>query len=82
MPSMQRWGDSSVTLGLIFATVGFGCFVGPISMNAIVPPRPQALAWGVAASFGFLFCGFLMMLVAPNILLLLLSTFVRSIGKP
>lgn len=56
MPSMQ-WGDASVTLGLIFATVGTGCFVGPIAFNLLVPPRPPALAWGVAASFCLMFSG-------------------------
>lgn len=81
MPSMQKWGDAPETLGFIFATVGFGCFVGPIILNALIPPHPKPLAWGVAASFGFLFAGFLMMLAAPNILLLLFSTFVRSIGE-
>ncbi|GAB4816866.1 hypothetical protein N2152v2_003912 [Parachlorella kessleri] len=81
MPAMQKLGDASVTLGLIFAVVGIACFLGPVMLNALVPPRPAALAWGVAASFAFMFVGFVIMLVASNISLLLLSTFVRSIGS-
>ena len=53
---------------------------GPICMNALVPPRPRPLVWGVAASYCFLFAGFLLMVVSPGISLVLASTFVRAIG--
>ena len=46
-----------------------------------MPPRPTPLLWGIVASFAFLLAGYLLMLLAPNIGLVLLSTFVRSIGE-
>ncbi len=58
-----------------------GCFVGPLVMNAIVPPHPQALLWGNVASFGLVFLGLFIMLLSPSIALILLSTFIRSVGE-
>eukprot|EP00887_Chlorella_sp_A99_P000832 scaffold5.g832.t1 len=100
MPHMQTLGDPESTLGYLFGMaslrmVGLGCFVGPILMNLVVPPRPRPLLWGCVASFFFLlagcvnrgagvasvFVGYVLMLVAPNIAVILLSTFVRSIGS-
>lgn len=49
--------------------------------SQVVPPRPLPLLWGTVASFGFLLAGYMLMLLAPNIGLVLLSTFVRSIGQ-
>lgn len=60
--------------------VGFGCFVGPVALNHLFPPRPPALRWGVAASYGLFGGGLALMLVAPGIVLLLASTFIRSMG--
>ncbi len=77
---MQQWGDAQVTLGLIQGAVALGCLVGPLAMNAVVATRPLPLAWGVAASFGFVLLGFLLMLAARGIALLLLATFVREMG--
>ena len=48
MPSMQTLGDSSQTLGFVFAAVGVGCFFGPILFNFFTPPRsvvPFGLRW-------------------------------------
>lgn len=81
MPHMQTLGDPESTLGYLFGMVGLGCFVGPILMNLVVPPRPRPLLWGCVASFFFLLAGYVLMLVAPNIAVILLSTFVRSIGS-
>ena len=39
LPEMQSLGDSSQTLGFIFASVGVGCLVGPVLMNKFTPPR-------------------------------------------
>jgi hypothetical protein len=61
--------------------VGLGCFVGPLAMNRVVAPRPAPLRWGVAASYSLFFLGLLVMGLSPNIALVLLSTFVRSMGE-
>lgn len=49
-------------------------------MNRLVPPHAAALRWGVAASYCLFALGLLVMLLSPSIALVLLSTFVRSMG--
>ncbi len=39
LPSMQSLGDSSTTLGLLFAAIGVGCFIGPVVSNKLTPTR-------------------------------------------
>ena len=40
MKEMQAFGgDSAFTLGLFFASVGFACFVGPVVVNILTPPK-------------------------------------------
>lgn len=53
-----------------------------MALNAVVPPRPPALRWGVAASYGLFAVGLLVMLLAPTIWLVLASTIIRSMGRP
>jgi len=55
--------------------------VGPIALNAVIPPHPRPLRWGVAASYGLFFLGLLFMLLAPSLWLVLVSTVVRSMGE-
>lgn len=49
LPSMQSLGDSSTTLGLLFASIGLACFIGPIVSNRFTPPRCAGIH---APSFG------------------------------
>lgn len=79
---MQQWGDASMTLGLILAALSLGCAAGPLLLNTVVPPRPAALAWGVAAAFAIVLVGFLLTLLAGSIAPLLLATFVRELSEP
>ena len=39
LPEMQSLGDSALTLGLFFASVGFACLIGPIIFNVFTPPK-------------------------------------------
>ena len=39
LPSMQSLGDSATTLGLLFAAIGVGCFIGPVISNKVTPTR-------------------------------------------
>jgi hypothetical protein len=39
LPSMHALGDAATTLGLLFAAVGLGCFLGPLVSNTLTPPR-------------------------------------------
>lgn len=77
----MQLGDSSMTLGVIFAVVGLGCFLGPVALNAFVPPRPAPLLWACAGSFALLFLGSLMMTFAGSLAMVLASTFVRAVGS-
>ncbi|KAL3148744.1 hypothetical protein ABBQ38_014155 [Trebouxia sp. C0009 RCD-2024] len=81
MPSMQTLGDSSQTLGFVFAAVGVGCFFGPILFNFFTPPRKPQLLRSTAASFHCFVLGYLLLIVASNISLLLMSTAIRSAGS-
>ena len=36
---MQGFGDAAFALGLVFASVGLSCFIGPIFYNCITPPK-------------------------------------------
>ncbi|CAL8462528.1 g2061 [Coccomyxa elongata] len=81
LPSMQSLGDSSTTLGLLFASIGLACFIGPVLSNRITPPRKPHLLRACAASFVLFFAGYLLMSVAPNIWALVPSTIVRSMGS-
>jgi hypothetical protein len=74
-------GDSSTTLGLIFATVGVGCFLGPIFLNALVEPRPKPLLWASALAFIFLFAGAVVMAAARKLYLVLIATLIRAVGS-
>jgi len=80
LPDLQI-GDGPTTLGLIFAVVGTGCFLGPVILNAVVRPQPRPLLWACAASFILLFLGTLMMSLAHTMKLVLAATFVRSVGS-
>jgi hypothetical protein len=80
IPSFQI-GDSATTLGLIFAVVGVGCFLGPVGMNALVPPRPRPLLWACAGAFVLLFAGTVLMAAAESLTMVLVATLVRSIGS-
>lgn len=62
--------------------VGLGCFIGPVVLNCVIPPHTHALRWGVATSYCFFAAGLLVMLLAPTIFVVLLSTIVRSMGEP
>ena len=37
--SMQSLGDSSTTLGFLFAAIGLGCLIGPVVANRVTPAR-------------------------------------------
>ena len=39
MPSMHGLGDLQVTLGIIMASGGVGCVLGPLIANALIPDR-------------------------------------------
>ncbi|KAK9830078.1 hypothetical protein WJX72_009631 [[Myrmecia] bisecta] len=81
MPRMQTLGDASTTLGFLFSSVGVGCFFGPIFFNKITPPRLLYLLRSIAATFACFMLGYLLMMTAPSIAYVMLSTVLRSAGS-
>lgn len=39
LPEMHGFGDSALTLGLFFASIGFSCIFGPLIFNYLTPPK-------------------------------------------
>lgn len=78
---MQHLGDAPQTMGYIFAMVGVGCLVGPLVLNPWVPPRVPLLLAACAGSLTLLSISYAVMLAAPGIGLVLLSTFIRALGE-
>jgi len=74
-------GDGATTLGLIFASVGLGCFLGPVILNAAVEPKPRPLLWASALAFIFLFAGAVLLAAARRLSMVLAATLVRSVGS-
>ncbi|KAL6773868.1 hypothetical protein ACKKBG_A22825 [Auxenochlorella protothecoides x Auxenochlorella symbiontica] len=81
LPEMQHLGDAPQTMGYIFAMVGVGCLVGPLVLNPWVPPRVPLLLAACAGSLTLLSISYAVMLAAPGIGLVLLSTFIRALGS-
>lgn len=79
--NMQVANSSSTTLGFIFASVGVGCFLGPVVLNAAVEPRPRPLVWASALAFIFLFAGAALMAAARKLYMVLAASLVRAVGS-
>lgn len=81
LPAFQSFGDAGATMGIIYASVGIGCCMGPLLLNAITPTALVPLLRGVALSMALLLVGYLLMLVATHIYTLMLATVVRAMGR-
>lgn len=81
LPEIQIADDAEITLGLIFAMVGIGCFLGPVVLNLIVAPRPKPLVWACAAAFCLLFVGSAFMAYAQTLFMVLAATLIRAVGS-
>lgn len=81
LPAFQSLGDAGATMGIIYASVGVGCFLGPLLLNAVTPTALVPLLRGVAVSMGLLLAGYVLMLAATHIQTLILATVVRAMGR-
>lgn len=68
-------------MGIIYASVGVGCFLGPLLLNTVTPTAVVPLLRGVAISMGLLLAGYLLMLAATHIQGLIVATMVRAMGR-
>lgn len=78
---LQHYGDKEFTLGLIYATVGIGCQVGPMFWNAITPQSEYYLFRVNVISFGQIAISYAIMMSTTHINHLLLATFIRSMAS-
>lgn len=81
LKSFQRYGDKEFTLGLIYATTGIGCQIGPILWNAITLQSEYYLFRVIVFSFGQIGISYLIMMYATDIHHLLLATLIRTISS-
>jgi Na+/melibiose symporter-like transporter len=72
--------DGSATLGLIYLVVGIGTGLGPLVARRITGDNPQAMKWGIFATYVIMFAGYLTMGWAFTLPILLLATFIRTVG--
>jgi len=81
MSQYQTLGDESVTLGLIFAMVGVGCYCGPITWNSIIRQDEQSLVFAVVVSFLLLSVSYLFMVVSGHLWVVMVATVIRCFGS-
>lgn len=82
LPAMQRrLGSEATVLGAVYASVGVGSLLGPLLLNALVPPRPPRLLGGVAGAFLLVAAGHGLMALSGSLAQLLLANLLRSAGS-
>ena len=72
--------DGSLTLGLIFFAAGLGTGLGPLIARHITGDNIIAMHWTILFTFMVSFIGYLITGWTPTLLVLLLATFVRTVG--
>ncbi len=71
----------AATLGLIYVLSGLGTGLGPLVLRRLLGDRPQRLMVGITAGFFLMAGGIWMLAEVPNLFLLLVATFVRTVGS-
>lgn len=74
-------GNGTLTLGLLYATVGIGTGLGPLVLRRWVGDARSGLLWGIGISFFVLAFGVLGMGFAPSLAWVLVATLLRSVGS-
>jgi MFS family permease len=74
-------GNGTLTLGLLYATVGVGTGLGPLFLRRWVGDGRNGLLQGIAVGFFVLSLGILGMGVAPSLGWVLVATLMRSLGS-
>jgi hypothetical protein len=67
MDKMHSLGDQSLTLGILYSMVAFGCQLGPLLWNMCTPQQDKVLLSCIVSAYGILFCGYLLLVVAHDI---------------
>lgn len=74
-------GNGTLTLGLLYATVGVGTGLGPLVLRRWVGDARNGLLWGISIGFFVLGVGVLGMGFAPSLAWVLVATLLRSVGS-
>jgi MFS family permease len=74
-------GDGTLTLGILYATVGIGTGLGPLVLRRWVGDARGGMLWGIAISFVGLSLGVLSLGFAPALGWVLAATLLRSLGS-
>ena len=74
------WGDDSATLGLIYLVIGVGTGLGPLVARKITGDNPLAMQWGIWVTYITMVIGYFMEGFAFSLIILLVATFIRTIG--
>ena len=69
------------TLGLIYAVSGLGTGLGPLLLRRWLGDAPMRLRWAIAAGFGFVSLGILIISLAPTLGIFSLGTLIRTVGS-
>lgn len=72
--------DGSGTLGLIFFAAGIGTGLGPLVARRITGDNLSAMHWAVLFTYMASFMGYMITGWAPTLLVLLVGTFIRTVG--
>jgi hypothetical protein len=74
-------GNGTLTLGILYATVGIGTGLGPLLLRRWVGDERNGLLWGITVSFLGLSLGIIGLGFAPSLGWVLASTLLRSLGS-
>ena len=70
----------TATLGLIYMVAGLGTGLGPLLMRRWLGDRPARLLWGITIGFVLMSGGIIGLGLAATLTVLLLATFLRTVG--
>ncbi|MCB0190730.1 MAG: MFS transporter [Anaerolineae bacterium] len=73
-------GNSSATLGLIYFVVGLGTGLGPIVAQHFSKDRLWPMYYAILIAYGVMFLGCLLLGWAPTLTIVLMGTFIRTVG--
>jgi hypothetical protein len=81
MDSMHALGDANMTLGILYSVVGIGCQTGPLIWNKCTRNIDSELYSRCVVCFFNFFTGYLAMLFASNIFMVIAAVFLRTLGS-
>ncbi|MCB0163390.1 MAG: MFS transporter [Anaerolineae bacterium] len=74
------WGNEAATLGLIYFVIGLGTGLGPILAQRFTKERLWPMYWAILTAYGLMVAGYLLIGWGPLLGIILVGTFVRTIG--